>query len=60
MAIDSIALEADYPTLGTNYPTLLEFIVTAQMSGSTDVVGQTDVTITVNFTSLKVAIEAAI
>ena len=60
LAINSIDLEADYPDLAINYPTSLEFVVEMQLDGFSDVIAQTNVTITVNFTSLIEAIDAAI
>lgn len=59
LGIDSIPLEANYTTLGALYPTKLEFVVEAQLNGF-DTIVKTNATITVDFTTLKTAIEAAI
>jgi len=58
LVIDSIDLEAKFQNLGALYPTKLEFVVEGQLDA--DVAVQTNVTITVDFTTLKTAIEAAI
>lgn len=59
LGIDSIPLEANYTTLGALYPTKLEFVVESQLNGF-DAIVKTNATITVDFTTLKTAIEAAI
>jgi len=58
LVIDSIDLEAKFQNLGALYPTKLECVVEGQLDA--DVAVQTNVTITVDFTTLKTAIEAAI
>lgn len=58
LVVDSIDLEAKFTNLGALYPTKLEFVVEGQLDA--DVTVQTNVTITVDFTTLKTAIEAVL